>query len=127
MYTDYKLDFTQNLEEATDAIALGRRHSWLASEGFSLSTANADVQELRLLCAIELQPLSLTPLKMRKVQIRTTLISYNLDVPLASMSDAPFGSRNVSNEWTSYGSTHRGRGCELVTIPTALSTIEQTT
>ena len=46
MYTDYKLDFTQNLEEATDAIALGRRHSWLASEGFSLSTANADVQEL---------------------------------------------------------------------------------
>ena len=25
---------------------LGRRHSWLASEGFSLSAANADVQEL---------------------------------------------------------------------------------
>ena len=40
------LDFTQNLEEATDAITLGRPHSWLASEGFSLSTANADVQEL---------------------------------------------------------------------------------
>ena len=40
------LDFTQNLEEATDAITLGRRHSWLESEGFSLSAANADVQEL---------------------------------------------------------------------------------
>ena len=38
-----KLDFTQNLEEATDAITLGRRHLWLASEGFSLSAANADV------------------------------------------------------------------------------------
>ena len=43
---DAQLDFTQNLEEATDAITLGRPHSWLASEGFSLSTANADVQEL---------------------------------------------------------------------------------
>ena len=44
--TTPKLDFTQNLEEATDAITLGRRHSWLESEGFSLSAANADVQEL---------------------------------------------------------------------------------
>ena len=44
--TGDKLDFTQNLEEATDAITLGRRHSWLESEGFSLSAANADVQEL---------------------------------------------------------------------------------
>ena len=41
-----KLDFTQNLEETTDAITLGRRHSWLASEGFPLSAPNADVQEL---------------------------------------------------------------------------------
>ena len=41
-----KLDFTQKLKEATDAITLGRRHLWLASEGFSLSAANADVQEL---------------------------------------------------------------------------------
>ena len=41
-----ELDFTQNLEEATDAITLGRRHSWLESEGFSLSAANTDVQEL---------------------------------------------------------------------------------
>ena len=41
-----KLDFTQNLAEATDAITLGCRHSWLESEGFSLSAANADVQEL---------------------------------------------------------------------------------
>ena len=29
-----------------DAIKFGRRHSWLESEGFSLSAANADVQEL---------------------------------------------------------------------------------
>ena len=29
-----------------DAIALARRHLWLASEGFSLSAANPDVQEL---------------------------------------------------------------------------------
>ena len=41
-----KLDFTQNLKEATDAITLGLRHLRLASEGFSLSAANADVQEL---------------------------------------------------------------------------------
>ncbi len=41
-----QLDFTQNLKEATDAITLGLRHSPLASEGFSLSAANADVQEL---------------------------------------------------------------------------------
>ena len=40
------LDFTQNLKEATDAITLGLRHLRLASEGFSLSAANADVQEL---------------------------------------------------------------------------------
>ena len=38
---DALLDFTQNLEEATDAITLGCRHSWLESEGFSLSVANA--------------------------------------------------------------------------------------
>ena len=29
-----------------DAIALVRRHLWLASEGFSLSAANSDTQEL---------------------------------------------------------------------------------
>ena len=40
------LDFTQNLKKATDAITLGLRHLRLASEGFSLSAANADVQEL---------------------------------------------------------------------------------
>ena len=45
-YRSGKLDFTQNLEEATDAITLGCRHSWLESEGFSLSAADADVQEL---------------------------------------------------------------------------------
>ena len=68
------LDFTQNLEEATDAIALGRRHSWLASEGFSLSAANADVQDFRLPRTIELQPLSLTPLKMRKVELTGAVV-----------------------------------------------------
>ena len=46
-----KLDFTQNLKEATDAITWGLRHLRLASEGFSLSAANADVQELpAILC-----------------------------------------------------------------------------
>ena len=40
------LDFTQNLKEVTDAITLGLRHLRPASEGFSLSAANADVQEL---------------------------------------------------------------------------------
>ena len=29
-----------------DAIALARRHLWLASEGFSLSVADPDIQEL---------------------------------------------------------------------------------
>ena len=41
-----KLDFTQNLREATDAITLRHRQPWLASEGFSLSAANAVVREL---------------------------------------------------------------------------------
>ena len=41
-----KLDFTQNLERAMDALALARRHLWLASGGFSLSAADTDVQEL---------------------------------------------------------------------------------
>ena len=41
-----KLDFTQNLERAMDALALVRRHLWLASGGFSLSAADTDVQEL---------------------------------------------------------------------------------
>ena len=40
------LDFTQNLEEAMDAIALARRHLWLALEGFSLSAADPDIQKL---------------------------------------------------------------------------------
>ena len=41
-----KLDFTQNLERAMDALALARRHLWLASRGFLLSAADTDVQEL---------------------------------------------------------------------------------
>ena len=41
-----QLDCTQHLKETTDATTLGRRHLRLASEGFSLSAANADVREL---------------------------------------------------------------------------------
>ena len=45
-YTIVKLDFTQNLGKVMDAIALARRHLWLALEGFSLSAADPDIQEL---------------------------------------------------------------------------------
>ena len=45
-WTTPSLDFTQNLTRATDALALVRRHLWLASEGFSLSAAGPDIQEL---------------------------------------------------------------------------------
>jgi hypothetical protein len=41
-----KLDVTQNLEKVMDAIALARCHLWLALEGFSLSAADPDIQEL---------------------------------------------------------------------------------
>ena len=44
-HMEWKLDFTQNLEEAMDAIALARRRLRLASEGFSLSAADPDIQE----------------------------------------------------------------------------------
>ena len=85
------LDFTQDLEEATDAITLGRRHSWLESDGFSLSAANADVQELPATCTIELQPLSLTPLKMRKVELvaysHPTYADAFGEVPVVGQSD----------------------------------------
>ena len=40
------LDFTQNPEEVMDDITFVRSHWWLVSEGFSLSTANSDVQKL---------------------------------------------------------------------------------
>ena len=50
-----------------DDITFVRSHWWLVSEGFSLSTANSDVQKLP---AIVLQIPSLMPLKMRKVQAR---------------------------------------------------------
>ena len=42
----YKLDFTQNPEKVMDDITFVRSHWWLVSEGFSLSTANSDVQKL---------------------------------------------------------------------------------
>ena len=57
-----------NLEEATDAITLGRRHSWLESEGFHYPLPTLMSRNFRLPRTIELQPLSLTPLKMRKVE-----------------------------------------------------------
>ena len=41
-----KLDFTQNPGKVMDDITLVRSHWWLVSEGFSLSTANSDVQKL---------------------------------------------------------------------------------
>ena len=41
-----KLDFAQNLKKAMAAIALARQHLWLALEGFSLSAADPDIQEL---------------------------------------------------------------------------------
>ena len=41
-----ELDFAQNLKKAMDAIALARQHLWLALEGFSLSAADPDIQEL---------------------------------------------------------------------------------
>ena len=42
----YKLDFTQNPGKVMDDITFVRSHWWLVSEGFSLSTANSDVQKL---------------------------------------------------------------------------------
>ena len=41
-----ELDFTQNPGKVMDDIAFVRSHWWLVSEGFSLSTANSDVQKL---------------------------------------------------------------------------------
>ena len=41
-----KLDFTQNPGKVMDEITFVRSHWWLVSEGFSLSTANSDVQKL---------------------------------------------------------------------------------
>ena len=41
-----KLDFTQNPGKVMDDITFVRSHWWLVSEGFSLSTANSDVQKL---------------------------------------------------------------------------------
>ena len=67
------LDFTQNLRKATDAITLGHRQPWLASEGFHYPPPTLLSGNFRLPCAIELQPFSLTPLKMRKVQLMASL------------------------------------------------------
>ena len=40
------LDFTQNPRKVMDDITFVRSHWWLVPEGFSLSTANSDVQKL---------------------------------------------------------------------------------
>ena len=42
----HELDFTQNPGKVMDDITFVRSHWWLVSEGFSLSTANSDVQKL---------------------------------------------------------------------------------
>ena len=42
----FQLDFTQNPGKVMDDITFVRSHWWLVSEGFSLSTANSDVQKL---------------------------------------------------------------------------------
>ena len=39
-------NFTQNPGKVMDDITFVRSHWWLVSEGFSLSTANSDVQKL---------------------------------------------------------------------------------
>ena len=41
-----ELDFTRNPGKVMDDITFVRSHWWLVSEGFSLSTANSDVQKL---------------------------------------------------------------------------------
>ena len=41
-----RLDFTQNPGKVMGDITFVRSHWWLVSEGFSLSTANSDVQKL---------------------------------------------------------------------------------
>ena len=46
MSTEPNLDFTQNPGKVMDDITFVRSHWWLVSEGFSLSTANSDVQKL---------------------------------------------------------------------------------
>ena len=51
-----------------DAIALVRRHLWLASEGFSLSAADLIYGKSRPLCTTDLSIPLLTPLELRKVQ-----------------------------------------------------------
>ena len=43
---DGQLDFTQNPGKVMDDITFVRSHWWLVAEGFSLSTANSDVQKL---------------------------------------------------------------------------------
>ena len=71
-----KLDFTQNLREATDAITLGRHHPWLGRRRvFHYPPPTLLSGNFRLPCSIELQPFSLTPLKMRKVQLRLFIVA----------------------------------------------------
>ena len=48
------LDFTQDLQEATDAITLGHRHSWLESEVFYYPLPTRMFRNFRLPCTIEL-------------------------------------------------------------------------
>ena len=55
-----------------DAIALARRHLWLASEGFSLSAVSTDTQNSLPPSTTEWWTPSPMPLELRKVQLGAT-------------------------------------------------------
>ena len=58
-----------------DAIALVRRHLWLASEGFSLSAADPDIRKVPAALYHRLVDSLLTPLELRKAQLTGRLDS----------------------------------------------------
>ena len=57
-----------------DDITFVRSHWWLVSEGFSLSTANSDVQKLPATLYHRIADSLAYPLKMRKVQLLPTAV-----------------------------------------------------
>ena len=97
-----------------DDITFVRSHWWLVTEGFSLSTANSDVQKLPPLCTIVLQIPSLMPLKMRKVQqiagwtyiVASRLIGKEIQLrwtPLGGPDEASIIVRSLYRGEESYG------------------------
>ena len=68
---------------------MGRRHSWLESEVFHYPLPTLMSRNFRLPRTIELQPLSLTPLKMRKVE---------LEVSALSLAMAEFGINSANSQ-----------------------------